>query len=150
MLSYSWFIWLNDALLFFTGFSNLSLEFLDGLVKSSIRVETFTLESGLNSYKRCPTETLGGDIRTIHSRFESPPLPSRILVKYCKSFSFCCSFSARFLAAISCNFFPCSLRFSVIRESSSSVFSSWTGTTKGNWIMHSDARRASGELRERT
>lgn len=60
------------------------------------------------------------------------------------------TFSIRFLAAISCSFFPCSFLFSAILASSSSVFSSTTGSAKGNWIMRSEARMLAGIFRERS
>lgn len=54
------------------------------------------------------------------------------------------TFSILVLAAISCSFLPCSLRFSDIRASSSSVFSSVTGSVNGNWTTTSEARMFSG------
>lgn len=107
---------------------------------------------------------------TVHSRLFSLR-PSFRLRRYCKSVSFCMScsdterqdgskgrgknavmqtFSIRFLAAISCNFLPCSFLFSVILAISSSVFSSTTGIAKGNWTIRSEARMLAGILRERS
>lgn len=51
------------------------------------------------------------------------------------------TFSILDLAAISCNFRPCSFFLSAMRASSSSLFSSaCAGSVKGNWMMCSCAR----------